>query len=236
MRLEKFLADQFCITRSQVKDYCKKNIVLLNQEKIKSFGISINPNLDQITVNGQELTYKKFGYYMYHKPAGEVSANKDAHYKTVMDQFTFGKKDQYFPVGRLDVDTEGLILITNDGDFSHMLMSPKKNATKKYYFEAEGMLDSEKIERLETGIFLENEEIMTKPAKVEVLDQDEATVKATIEIVEGKFHQVKRMLSSVQCKITYLKRVQIKSLSLDENLAKGSYRELTKEELEKLYE
>ena len=165
-----------------------------------------------------------------------VTAKTDNLHKTVFDYIKEKNKTTLIAVGRLDKDTEGLLLLTDDGDFCHALMSPKKHVRKVYYFEAFGTLIEEDIQKLEKGIYLINEGVDTLPANVTDVVNNGTTVSGNIEITEGKFHQIKRMLQSVGCTVTYLKRTQIGNVSLDETLQPGQYRELTKEELTQLYE
>ena len=230
MRLDKFLCESGCGTRSQVKQLVKQGRVCVNGTTCKTADFKIDENSDTVSIDGRTLCYSKFVYYMFHKPAGCVSATKDNHDKTVLD---FIAKDDYkadlFPVGRLDKDTEGLLLITNDGDLAHRLLSPKKHVPKTYFARIKAPLSAEAIQLLEEGVDI-GEEKKTLPAKVEILE--EKVILLTIS--EGKFHQVKRMLFAVGNEVLYLKRLSMGSLKLDDNLKAGEYRALTGEEIEKL--
>lgn len=230
MRLDKFLCENGCGTRSQVKQLVKQGRVCVNGLSCKSADLKIDENNDTVSVDGRALNYAKFVYYMFHKPAGCVSATKDNHDKTVLD---FIKKEDrkadLFPVGRLDKDTEGLLLITNDGGLAHRLLSPKKHVPKTYYVKIKSPLSEADVKRLEEGVDI-GEEKETLPANVEVLEE----TKILLTISEGKFHQVKRMLLAVGNEVLYLKRLSMGSLKLDENLKAGEYRALTGEEIEKL--
>ena len=192
--------------------------------------LKIEESNDKVSIDGRELSYTRFVYYMFHKPAGCVSATKDNQDKTVLDYIN---KEDYkpdlFPVGRLDKDTEGLLLITNDGDLAHRLLSPKKHVPKTYYVKIKAPLSETDIKLLEEGIDI-REEKKTLPAKVEILKEQEIL----LTISEGKFHQVKRMLLAVENEVLYLKRLSMGSLKLDENLKAGEYRALTGEEIEEL--
>lgn len=230
MRLDKFLCENGCGTRSQVKQLVKQGRVCVNGLPCKAADLKIDENNDAVSVDGRKLNYSKYVYYMFHKPAGCVSATKDNHDKTVLD---FISEEDYkadlFPVGRLDKDTEGLLLITNDGGLAHRLLSPKKHVPKTYYVKIKVPLSEAHIRLLEEGVDI-GEEKKTLPAKVEVLKEQEIL----LTISEGKFHQVKRMLLAVENEVLYLKRLSMGSLKLDENLKAGEYRALTGEEIKEL--
>lgn len=233
MRLDKFLADLQIGTRSQVKEYIKKGLITVNDIQVKKADTKINEYSDRVLFRGKQLVYHEYSYYMLYKPAGVVTATKDNHEKTVMDLLpkTIGKN--MFPVGRLDKDTEGLLLITNDGELAHNLLSPKKHVSKIYYVECVGNLTHQKIEALQQGVDIGDEEL-TCPAVVEELKNMGNTFSLNLSITEGRFHQVKRMMKAIEAEVTYLKRISMGSLVLDETLEKGGYRELTKEEYEYL--
>lgn len=234
MRLDKFLTEAGIGTRSQIKVYIKKGLVTVNGQRAKAASVHIDETKDGISFQNKLVSYKKNRYYMLHKPKGVVCATKDNVSKTVLQLFAPNLQKGLFPVGRLDKDTEGLLLLTTDGDFSHRLMSPKKHVEKTYYFEAEGSLDKEKIKKLESGIEISKDEPLTLPAKLSDIQQDKQLVKGCLTITEGRFHQVKRMLQAVDCHVIYLKRLSIGQVPLDENLAPGEYRELTDKELQSL--
>lgn len=231
MRLDKFLADLQIGTRSQVKDFIKKGLVTVNGETITKADIKINENSDLVTCKGKELTYQKYRYFMLHKPSGVITATKDNHDKTVMDLLPKELAGDLFPVGRLDKDTEGFLLITNDGELSHRLLSPKKHVAKTYYVECHGQLTPDKVLMLEQGLDIGDEK-PTLPAKVDILRIEENDYVIELTITEGRFHQVKRMIQAIEGEVTYLKRLSMGGLSLDNALEKGKYRELTIEEVE----
>ena len=208
MRLDKYLTTMGIGSRSQVKDYIKKGKVKINGEILKKPEYHVDEENDIIEFQGINLEYSKFYYYMLHKPAGYLSAVKDDHCQTVLDLLNVMPKDGLFPVGRLDKDTEGLLLITNDGALSHELLSPKKHVDKKYYVELDGTLSESDIQLFKNGVDI-GEKNLTKPAKLELLENHR---KAYITITEGKYHQVKRMLRSIGLTVTYLKRISMGSL------------------------
>ena len=226
MRLDKYLADMGCGTRTQVKDAIKKGRVSINDEKIKSPETKIDIETTIVYMDGQPISYVQTEYYMLNKPQGVVSATEDRKYKTVIDLIDDKSRKDLFPVGRLDIDTEGLLLISNDGDLAHRLLSPKKHVDKTYYVELDSKIPANAKEEMLQGITLE-EEFKTMPATLELLN--ETTCYLTIR--EGKFHQVKRMFEYFGCTVTYLKRISMGPLTLDETLKVGEYRLLTKEEL-----
>ena len=183
--------------------------------------------------NGQPVSYVSYEYYMLNKPAGVISATEDRKDTTVLDLIKDKKRKDLFPVGRLDKDTEGLLLITNDGDLAHRLLAPKKHVDKVYYAKIRGKVTEEDVKQFEKGLNIgtENKPEMTRPASLEILTSaDESQIRLTIH--EGKFHQVKRMFLAVGKEVTYLKRERMGTLCLDENLKPGEYRPLTKEEME----
>ena len=237
MRLDKFLANSGIGTRKEVKEILKKGKISVNSIFIKDGRIHINEKKDIIKYEDKVVGYKPFVYIMMNKPAGVVSATEDNHHKTVIDLLN----DKYrtydiFPVGRLDIDTEGLLLLTNDGVLSHNLLSPKKHVSKKYYVKIAKPLSENDVKILENGIKLE-ENFITKKAKVEIISEDSCENddnQVYITIYEGKFHQVKRMFKAVNNEVLYLKRVKMGNLSLDENLKLGEYRELTGKDLDEL--
>lgn len=250
MRLDKFLANSGIGTRKEVKDILKNRKISVNDVFVKDGKIQIDEKKDIVKYENKIVNYKPFVYIMMNKPAGVISATEDNHHKTVIDLLN----DEYrtydiFPVGRLDIDTEGLLLLTNDGVLSHNLLSPKKHVDKKYYVKIANPLSEDDIKMLETGIKLE-ENFVTKKAKVEIIcngsekesknsDFDENKNNKNENLVyiiisEGKFHQVKRMFKAVNNEVLYLKRVKMGNLLLDEKLELGEYRELTEEELNNL--
>ena len=229
IRLDKFLCEMEIGTRSYVKDLVKKGMVTVDGEVIKKADYKFDETASKVCVREKEVSYQKFFYYMLHKPAGVVSATVDNHDKTVLDILKDAPGKNLFPVGRLDKDTEGLLLITNDGELSHNLLSPKKHVDKTYLVKTKVNVTKEMIQELEKGVDI-GEENPTMPAKVELLDDKELK----LTIMEGKFHQVKRMLKAVENEVVYLKRLSMGTLRLDENLALGEYRCLTVKEIEDL--
>ena len=229
IRLDKFLCNMEAGTRSQVKDMIKKGQVTVNGMVCKTSDCKVQEDVDKVCLLGKELSYQTFYYYMLNKPQGVVSATIDNLDKTVLDLLKDAPGKDLFPVGRLDKDTEGLLLITNDGALSHRLLSPKKHVPKTYYVETKSPFTESMKTALEEGVDI-GEEKLTLPAKVNVLD--ECHIELTI--TEGKFHQVKRMLKAVHNEVIYLKRLSMGTLMLDEHLKLGEYRPLTKEELQKL--
>ena len=233
MRLDKFISTTTTLSRAEAKKIIKKGI-LINDKLIKTPDYKIDEFNDQVIVNGNRLVYRKYVYIMMNKPKDTVSATEDAIEKTVVDILRDEDRiHKVFPVGRLDKDTEGLMLLTNDGELAHKLISPKKDVEKKYYVEVSGELKNEYLQIVKEGLILEDG-YRCKPARLEILDSNEGNSKANIFITEGKFHQVKRMMKSLGTTVTYLKRLSIGSLKLDENLKLGEYRYLTDDELNKL--
>lgn len=230
MRLDKFLCDSGYGTRSQVKQLIKAGQVFVNGALCRQAEFKIDEKSDTVSVDGKECSYQKFVYYMLHKPADCVCAVKDNVSRTVMEYLAEEdlRKD-LFPVGRLDKDTEGLLLITNDGALSHKLLSPKKHVPKTYYLKIKKELSDEDIKALETGVDIGDEK-KTLPATVTRLTKKELR----LTISEGRFHQVKRMLLALGNEVIYLKRISMGSLYLDENLKPGEYRALTGEEIKNL--
>ena len=234
MRLDKFLTEVQIGSRSQVKDYIKKGRISVNQVTVLKPEAQIKENSDTVTFDGKELQYSQFHYYMLHKPAGVITAVKDDKDVTVMSLLPRDAGRNLSPVGRLDKDTEGLLLITNDGELSHRLLSPKKHVAKNYYVECRGGISESKLEMLRKGVDIGDDK-MTLPAQAELIQQDADSYKIYLTITEGRFHQVKRMIQAVDGEVTYLKRISMGPLTLDENLPKGAYRQLTKEEIQQLY-
>lgn len=233
MRLDKFLADMQLGTRSQVKEFIKKGLITVNGDIVTKADYKINELEDSITCKGVSLSYQKYRYFILHKPSSVVTATKDNRDRTVMDLLPKELSKDFFPVGRLDKDTEGFLLITNDGDLSHKLLSPKKHVAKTYYVECNGILNEEKIQKLKQGVDIGDDK-PTLPAEIRVIHTSESTYVIELTITEGRFHQVKRMIQAVGGEVTYLKRLSMGGLSLDETLAKGAYRELSMDEVERL--
>lgn len=233
MRLDKFLADAGIGTRSEVKSIIKKKQVSVNDKMVINPGMSVSES-DSICVRGEQVFAKKPRYLMFHKPSGCISATTDRE-KTVLDYICEKERHGLFPVGRLDKDTEGLLLLTDDGEFSHHLTSPRRHVNKTYYFEGEGTLRADAQKEIANGIDIGDEKL-TMPAKLIVQSEDKQQKKVTgqLTIAEGRYHQVKRMLAAEGVRITYLKRISIGGLKLDVSLPKGSWRSLTDEEVQLL--
>lgn len=229
-RLDKFLCDKKIGTRSQVKVLIQKGLVTVNDEVVKKVDVKV-AETDVICCQGMVLSSEEFGYFMLNKPAGVISATEDSSQQTVLDFFKDEPYKNLYPVGRLDKDTEGLLLITNDGPLGHHLLSPKKHVPKTYYAKLAHGLSQADIDALENGLDI-GEKNLTLPAKIEVIEE----TAVHITITEGKFHQVKRMFEAVSNKVLYLKRISMGSLQLDETLKLGEYRKLTAEELALLKE
>lgn len=234
IRLDKFLADMQQGTRSEVKQLIKKGLVTINGEPAKKSEIKVDPEVDQICISGKQLILEQEVYYMLNKPAGVVSATEDRKERTVLDLFASDdRRPDLFPVGRLDKDTVGLLLITNDGALSHRLLSPRHHVDKTYYVEVTGNITPDAVQAFKAGLDIGDEKL-TLPAHLERICEEIPCQKARVTIQEGRFHQVKRMFHAIGCEVTYLKRLSMGSLSLDETLPEGSYRRLTTEELAQL--
>lgn len=232
MRLDKYLAEMGVGTRQEVKKQIRQGKAAVNGTVVKAADTKIDENCDEVTICGRNISYVSYEYYMLNKPAGVVSATEDRRDTTVIDLIKEKKRKDLFPVGRLDKDTEGLLLITNDGDLAHRLLAPKKHVDKVYYAKIDGMVTEEDVKRFAEGIDIgAEEEEMTRPAKLDIMrSAEESEIRLTIH--EGKFHQVKRMFLAVGKEVTYLKRERMGTLCLDENLKPGEYRLLTEEEIE----
>lgn len=229
IRLDKYLADMGVGTRTQVKDMLKKGLVTVDDIIVKDPGLKIDTTaLSIIKVSGEVISYSEYEYYMLNKPAGVITATSDKKQSTVMDLVKGNRKDM-FPVGRLDKDTEGLLLITNDGDLAHELLAPKKHVDKTYYAELLKDVSDNYIKEFSNGIVLKDG-IKTMPAVLRILDKR----RVELTIHEGKYHQVKRMFEATGNKVTYLKRLSMGSLTLDETLPLGGYRPLTENEINSL--
>ena len=205
----------------------------INEDIIKKPEYKIREDEDKITFDGAPVAYETFEYYMLNKPAGVISATEDKRDKTVLDLIKEKKRKDLFPVGRLDKDTEGLLLITNDGELAHQLLSPKKHVDKTYVTKLLHPLAPEDAARLEEGVDIGEPEL-TLPAKVKLLNTEGTEVQITIW--EGKFHQVKRMFRAVGNQVVFLKRISMGSLALDKGLKPGEYRLPTREEIMRLKE
>lgn len=235
MRLDKFLVEMEIGTRSQVKQYIKKGMVTVNDIPAKSPDMKIDENQDIIKYNSRQLTYSRYKYFLLNKPAGYVSATRDNVHPTVIDLLKGELTRDLFPVGRLDIDTEGLLIITNDGALSHRLLSPAHHIPKTYYAEIDGYVTSDVVDLFKKGVNI-GDEALTLPAELHIIKADKDLDKSSVEltITEGRFHQVKRMFQSVNMTVTFLRRISMGSLNIDESLPVGSYRALTDIELQQL--
>ncbi|MBE6130237.1 MAG: rRNA pseudouridine synthase [Erysipelotrichaceae bacterium] len=225
MRLDKFLKDTGYGSRKEVKILIKQKRVSVNDIIVNNEGLSVDENNDVIKVDNEQVIYIKYVYIMLNKPQGVVSATFDNVHTTVIDLINDFKYLELFPVGRLDIDTEGLLLITNDGVLSHNLLSPKKHVDKTYFLETDRELTSEDMNTIENGVLIDGQ--LTLPAKIEKV----SNCSYHLTIHEGKFHQVKRMVASTGKCVIYLKRISFGPLNLDDTLKLGSYRLLTEEEI-----
>lgn len=232
IRLDKYLSDMNVGTRSEIKIYIRKGRVAVNNVICKKPDEKIDIEKDKVSFDGLIINYEEYVYLMLNKPAGVISATKDYKDKTVIDLVkNMGRKD-LFPVGRLDKDTEGLLILTNDGDLAHNLLSPKKEVDKVYYAKIKGKVTDEDVKAFLSGISI-GEDKPCLPAKLEILVADEVS-EINLTIQEGKFHQVKRMFEAVGKEVIYLKRISMGGLKLDSNLKLGDYRRLTRDEIDYL--
>ncbi len=233
MRLDKFLCDAHIGTRKDVKKLIKDGKVKVDGVLAKSFDMKIDEENAQVTLNGEKIVYEKNVYFMMNKPAGYISATEDKYKNTVLTLLSDEYKSyNLFPAGRLDIDTEGFLLLTDDGIFAHNILSPKKHVSKTYFAHIDGKVLNEHIEMFEKGIELEDG-YKTLPAKLKILkSSDKSEIELTI--YEGKFHQVKRMFEAIGCHVTYLKRIAMGNLFLDETLKKGEIKKLNKDDILKI--
>lgn len=254
IRLDKFLADMSVGTRSQVKALISKGKVKLDGSIVKEPSVKLDKKTCRVEIDGRQIGYCTYEYYMLNKPAGVVSATEDKNDKTVLDLISTKVRKDLFPVGRLDKDTEGLLIITNDGELSHMLLSPKKHVNKTYYVETDIYIDEKMAEVLENGVDI-GDDRLTMKAEVKVSAKPTLANSAKLNLLhagrnfliheknvsyitirEGRFHQVKRMYQAVGATVIYLKRISMGNLKLDESLKSGEYRLLTDEEIRLLEE
>ena len=235
MRLDKYLVACAIGSRTEVKNFLKSGRVTVNGKKEKSAKLQINEDTEEICFDGQKLDYEEFVYYMMNKPQGVISATEDPKHKTVLDLMDdYARVKEVFPVGRLDIDTHGLLLLTNDGQLAHALLSPKRHVDKTYLAQINGVMTDEDIETFAQGIPLKD--FTCQPAKLELVSVDTEKNQSLIRvtIAEGKFHQVKRMVAYCGKEVVDLQRLTMGTLTLDEDLKRGEWRRLTKDELEGL--
>ena len=236
MRLDKFLVACAVGSRTEVKNLLKAGRVTVNGKKEKSAKLQINEEKDEIRFDGQVLEYEEFVYYMMNKPQGVISATEDPKHRTVLGLLDdYARAKEVFPVGRLDIDTHGLLLLTNDGQLTHALLSPKRHVDKTYLAQVKGIMTQEDVETFSKGIPLKD--FTCQPAKLEIVSVDSVKNQSLVRvtIAEGKFHQVKRMVAYCGKEVLDLQRLTMGTLVLDENLEQGEWRRLTKEELEVLF-
>lgn len=255
IRIDKFLAEMSVGTRSEVKKMIRAGRITVNDEEVKRPEQKVDPDSDIVSVDGNLVIYSQYEYFMLNKPAGYVSATKDDEHMTVLELISEKSRNDLFPVGRLDIDTEGLLLITNDGEISHKLLSPKSHVDKTYFLLTKGRVTEDDVDLLEKGIDIGDEK-STLPANVSdisvvkwddiksyhdnILSAKEFDEKDRLgefttlylTIHEGRYHQVKRMMAKVGKPVLYLKRVSMGTLKLDEKLSVGDYRKLTEKEIE----
>jgi len=229
-RIDKILSNLGYGSRKEIKSFVKQGMISVGNELVKDSSVKVDPTVEEIFFDGEKVYYREFIYLMLNKPKDVVSSTNDPISRTVLDLIDI--KYLAFsphPAGRLDKDTEGLLLITNDGKLSHELLSPKKNVKKTYYVEVDGYVDEKYFEVFEAGIVLDDG-YKTKPASLEIIESGYVS-KVYLTISEGKYHQVKRMFESLQMVVLYLKRISMGSLVLDDSLQPGEYRELTEDEV-----
>ena len=235
MRVDKLLSNVGVASRAELKKYCKQGLISVNGKVINNPGVQVDSENDDVRFNGEKIVYREFVYIMLNKPDGYISATFDKYDPIVLDLI-----DQSylvfepFPVGRLDKDTEGLLVLTNDGQLAHRVLSPKKHVPKTYYAKIQGKVTEEDILAFEKGVILDDG-YETMPSQLKILKSDDMS-EIELTIHEGKFHQVKRMFESVGKKVVYLKRLSMGKLKLDESLRLGEYRELTEEEVKLIEE
>lgn len=232
IRIDKFLADMGAGTRSEVKKAVRQGLVTIDGRKACRPEEKIDPQSQEVCFHGIPVAYAAKEYFMLNKPGGVVSATEDRRDQTVLDLLPQKKRKDLFPVGRLDKDTEGLLLITNDGVMAHALLSPKKHVDKMYYAKVEGDVTEADAEAFRDGVDIGDEK-PTHPAELKILKRGSLS-EILLTIHEGRFHQVKRMFEAVGKKVVYLKRLSMGPLVLDESLLPGESRELSREEIEAL--
>lgn len=230
MRLDKYLADMGIGTRSEVKQYIRKKQVTVNGAFPTGAQQKVEPGQDQVLFRGEPVSYARYEYFMLNKPGGCVSAVTDRDCPTVLDLIEEKSRRDLFPAGRLDKDTEGLLLITNDGMLSHNLLAPGKHIPKTYYAKISGEVTKEDVANFAAGMDI-GEKKDTLPAKLTILSCEDGMSEIELTITEGKFHQVKRMFEAVGKEVVYLKRISMGGLKLDDSLKPGEYRALTEEEI-----
>jgi 16S rRNA pseudouridine516 synthase len=237
LRIDKLLGNLGYGTRSQLKKEIKAGCLTVNAQIVKDSSIIVDTDFDKIIYHGETIKYIQYIYLMMNKPQGVISATEDYHCsKTVIDLLDdFDKNFEPFPVGRLDKDTEGLLILTNNGKLAHNMLSPRKHVDKVYFAYVEGKLTDSDIKSFAQGVTFLDDGYKTMPAKLEIIKSNDIS-ECRITIKEGKFHQIKRMFEAVGKRVIYLKRLSMGPISLDDNLESGEYRELNDEEIKLLEE
>lgn len=236
MRLDKFLSHTGFGSRKEVKELLKKKVVSVNGEAVTKGDLNVNPKEDEVRVFGEEVAYEQYTYLMMNKPPGVLSATEDNYQPTVIDLLELSvSSGNLFPVGRLDKDTEGLLLLTDDGELAHFLLSPRRHVAKKYFAVVSGIMDERDISHFREGIRLEDGyQCLPAELEIEAVNPVRQESHVHITIQEGKFHQVKRMVQACGKEVSFLKRLTMGPLSLDPTLEAGEYRPLAEEEVEAL--
>ena len=237
IRLDKMICNLGYSTRSQLKKEIKTGCVTVNDQIVKDSSLIVDTDIDIVTYYNETINYIKYIYLMMNKPQGVISATEDYHCaKTVIDLLDdFNKNFEPFPVGRLDKDTEGLLILTNNGKLAHNMLSPRKHVDKTYFAYVEGVLNNDDIKAFEEGVTFIDDGYKTMPAKLEIIKSNDIS-ECKVTIKEGKFHQVKRMFEAVDKRVIYLRRLSMGPITLDEDLELGDYRELNEKEMTLLKE
>ncbi len=229
MRLDQFLVKTDICSRSEAKKIIRSGRVCVNGKNVADPSVHIDEQADEVSLNGESIVYEEFRYYMLNKPQGVVSATEDGKCNTVLDLLEGVNRKDMFPVGRLDKDTEGLLLITNDGKLAHDLLSPRHHVDKKYYVRVDIPLTDDDVKTFAEGVDIGDDKL-TLPAHIEDVSDDESPA-YIVTICEGRFHQIKRMFDAFGSNVTYLKRLSMGTLALDADLASGQFRPLTQDEV-----
>ena len=234
MRVDKFLSQQTVLSRKEIKKLAKKKRIAVNQEVIKKTDIKIDPMVDTVTLDGIDISYEPYIYYVLNKPQGVVSATWDNQWPTVIDLLPPEDVVIYepAPVGRLDKDTTGLLIVTNDGQLNHQIVSPNRHVEKEYRATISGRLPERAIERFAEGIVIDgNEKYLPAQLMIEEEDASEMATKVRVILLEGKYHQVKRMFQALNCEVMTLERIRIGAMTLPSDLALGDYKKYSYDEL-----
>ena len=236
MRLDKFLADMGAGSRSDLKSAIRKKRVTVNGEIVRDSSMAVTEN-DTVTLDGVTVLYETMQYFLMNKPAGVITATEDKRIETVLDLLPLPHRTDLFPVGRLDRDTEGLLLLTNDGDLNHRLLSPKHHVDKTYFAKIDGEVTPDDVQKFASGIYIDDDEgpaFKALPADLKILSAGNGISEIEVTLQEGKYHEVKRLFKAVGKRVTYLRRISMGPLRLDETLAPGECRKLSPDEIEAL--